>query len=132
MMWLKLFQAAINLLLKFTHMPEISDEPKFRDFCKEVVLALKDLAAATPIDEDDQAVAVLDKIVHTDTYWAAFYRVLLAALELVLAEKDDEVKALVESDPGIAECCDDCQCDKHLICRLLQFITRVWHALRHR
>ncbi len=131
-MVLKLFQLMMNLALKFTHVPEMTDEPKFRDFCKEIVLALKELVALTPPEFDDQAVDVLDKIVHTDTYWAAFYRVLLAALDLVQSDDDGKVLTMADDDPGIAECCDDCHCDQHLICRLIGFIARVWQALRHR
>lgn len=133
-MWLKLFQLAINLALKFTHVPEIRDEAAFRDFCKEIALSLKELAALTPVEFDDQSVAVLDKVLHTDNYWAAFYRTLIAALDLIVKEEEDDGKvlALVVDDPGIDELCDEFKCDKHLICLLIKFIAKVWYALRHR
>lgn len=129
-MWFKILQVAINLVLKFTRIPPIEDEVAFRDFCKELVAGLRELAEATPIEQDDEMVAVLDRIVYTDTYWAAFYRVLIAVLELIREEKDDEVFEQVTNDPGVVECCDECGCDKHLFCRLLCFVGRLWRALR--
>ena len=97
------------------------------------MLALKEIVALTPPEFDDQVVAVLDKIVHTDTYWAAFYRVLLAAMDLILKEEDEgKVMAFAADDAGLAECCDDCKCDHHLICQLIRFVVQVWNALKHR
>jgi len=129
-MWLKLFQLAVNLVFKFTKIPPIENEQEFRDFCKEVVLGLREMAEATPIEQDDEMVAVLDKVLHTDAYWAAFYRVLIAALELIREERDGEVQELVNADPGVAECCDECGCDHHLFCRLLCLVGRLWDALK--
>ena len=131
-MWLKLITVAITLVKRFTNVPDIQNEAAFRDFCKEIVLALKELVSMTPPEFDDQAVAVLDKIAHTDTYWAAFYRVLLAALDIVNEEEAGPVLALAVDDDGIRECCEDCHCDDHLICQLIQFIAKVWKSLRHK
>ena len=123
------FFAIVKLILQIGTPPAIGDETAFRQWCRQLVSLAGAFALATKTEADDKVVVVLQKITDNDTYWAAVYSVIAAALEYV---RSDDQELLVASSAETTELADEVGVDPATIILIIQAVVQLIELWRKR
>ena len=112
--------------------PDIYDEAALRELIRGQVQFIKFLVELTPIDIDDKMVAILERVIEDDVWWAVAYRLIVMAAGYVTTEAQAEVVRTAADDNDVVMLANEAGFDPTIIILVIQAIVQFLDWWRNR